>query len=58
MTYSLACGDVIAGCSAVLEGSTEDELMVNITKHAEEGHQITEFGDDVIAMVKAAIRTS
>lgn len=56
MTHVLACGDVIPGCAAVLEGSSETELLEQVAGHAAQDHGITEIGDDVMGAVRAAIR--
>lgn len=57
MTYSLACGDVIAGCSAVFEAADEEDLLGQVAEHAGADHGITTIDDDVLALVKEAIRT-
>ena len=57
MAHVLACGDVISGCSAVLTGPTESELLQKVADHAEADHGITEITPDVLEAVRAAIRT-
>lgn len=57
MAHVLACGDVITGCSAVLSGPTESELLQKVADHAAEDHEITEITPEVLEAVRAAIRT-
>ena len=57
MAHVLACGDVISGCSAVLTGPTESELLQQVADHAETDHGITEITPEVLDAVRAAIRT-
>lgn len=58
MAHVLACGDVITGCSAVLTGPTESELLQQVADHAEADHGLTEISDDVLDAVRAAIRST
>ena len=57
MAKVLRCGDLMAGCPAVIEGATEDEVLKQAAKHAKEAHKITEVTPDLAAKVKKAIRT-
>ena len=56
MAHVLACGDVITGCSAVLSGPTESELLQQVADHAEADHGITEITPEVLDAVRSAIR--
>ena len=56
MAHVLACGDVISGCSAVLEGETESILLARVADHAAADHGLTGIDDGVLAAVRAAIR--
>lgn len=38
MTKTLACGDIMEGCSATFSGATEDEVLAQAGKHAAEDH--------------------
>lgn len=57
MPYLIACGDVIAGCTVVLEGASEDEVLERVGAHAAADHGITEVSPEVLDAVRAAIRT-
>jgi predicted small metal-binding protein len=56
MTYSLACGDVMPGCSATFEAESEEQLLEQVAPHAAEAHGIAEVTPDVLAAVKGAIK--
>lgn len=58
MAHVLACGDVIPGCSAVLTGADESDLLQQVADHAEAEHGLTEISADVLEAVRAAIRTA
>jgi predicted small metal-binding protein len=56
MPYSLACGDVMAGCDATFEADSEDELLAQVGPHAAEAHGIDEVTPDVLEAVRGAIK--
>jgi predicted small metal-binding protein len=56
MTYALACGDVMPGCSATFEADSEEQLLEQVAPHAAEAHGIAEVTPDVLAAVKGAIK--
>ncbi len=56
MAKVLRCGDLMAGCKAVFEGNTIDEVMVRAVEHAKKDHGMTTIPADVAAKVKAAIK--
>ena len=58
MSYSLACGDVVPGCAAKIEASSEDELMAQVAEHARDEHGVTEITPELAAQVKGAVKTS
>ncbi len=58
MTHSLACGDVVDGCTTKLEAGSQDELMTKVTDHARDEHGVTEVSPELAAQVKSAIKTS
>jgi len=58
MSYSLACGDIVDGCSATFEADSEDELMAAAGGHAAEAHGISEITPELAGQVKGAIKTS
>ncbi len=57
MAKELRCGDVVPGCDAVLRAETDAELMAKGAAHAKEAHNIDEMTPDVVAKVKAAIKS-
>ena len=52
---TLACGDLVPGCPAVLTAETEEEILQIAARHAVEEHGLT-VGDELVAAVKGAIR--
>ena len=55
MTFKLACGDVMPGCSARFESADRDQLLADVAQHAAEAHGITEITPDVLDAVTAKI---
>jgi predicted small metal-binding protein len=58
MSYSLACGDVVNGCTTQLEAGSEDELMTKVADHARDEHGVTEITPELAEQVKGAVRAS
>jgi predicted small metal-binding protein len=58
MSYSLACGDVVEGCTTTLEAGSEDELMAKAAGHARDEHGVTEISPELAGQVKGAIKTT
>ena len=52
---TLACGDLVPGCPAVVQAETEEEILRIAAKHAVEAHGLT-VDDGLVAAVKGAIR--
>jgi len=52
---TLACGDLVPGCQAVVTAETEDEILQIAAQHAVEAHGLT-IDDSLVAAVKGAIR--
>lgn len=50
-----ACGDVVPGCSAVMRGETEEEVLAAVAAHAKEGHGMTEVPVELIGVVRSKI---
>ena len=57
MSKEIACNDVVAGCSFVATGATEEELLEKASRHAEHDHGVKEVTPELAAKVKAAIKT-
>lgn len=55
MTFKLACGDVMPGCSARFEDETKDGLLGKVADHAAVDHDITEITPEVRAAVESKI---
>jgi predicted small metal-binding protein len=56
MAKVLRCGDLMAGCKAVLEGKDIDEVMARAVEHAKRDHGMSTVPQDVAAKVRAAIK--
>ncbi len=55
MTFRLACGDVMPGCSAAFEDETQDGLLGQVAEHARAEHQIDEITPEVQSAVESKI---
>ncbi len=55
MTFKLACGDVMPGCSARFEDETQDGLLGQVAQHAGAEHDIAEITPEVQAAVESKI---
>lgn len=56
MAKILRCGDLMPGCTAVVEGKDVAEVMAKAAEHARKVHGMTTIPPDVAAKVKAAIK--
>ncbi|MFQ5898534.1 MAG: DUF1059 domain-containing protein [Candidatus Methylomirabilia bacterium] len=56
MAKTLRCGDLVPGCSAVIEGNDVDELMAKAAEHAKNDHGMTTIPPEVAAKAQAAIK--
>ena len=56
MTKTLNCGDVMQGCSTVIEGRDESEVMARAVEHARKDHGVQEIPPEVGRKVQGAIR--
>ena len=52
----LRCRDVGMDCDFEARAETEEELLKKAAEHAEAAHDLKEIPEDVLAMVRAAIR--
>lgn len=52
----LKCGDVMPGCSTVIEGKDVAEVMAKGAEHARKDHGVATVPPDVAKKVQAAIR--
>lgn len=58
MTFKLACGDVMPGCSAHFESTSRDALLTDVARHAHSAHGISDITPDVLAAVESKIRVA
>jgi predicted small metal-binding protein len=58
MTKVLRCEDFMAKCSYTVHGSTDEEILLEATKHLMEVHHIKELTPGIAATVKRNIRTA
>ena len=52
---TLACGDLVPGCQAVVAAETDEEILRIAAQHAVEAHGLP-VDDELVAAVKRAIR--
>jgi predicted small metal-binding protein len=52
----LRCGDLMPGCSAVIEGKDEAEVMSKGAEHAKTAHGIASIPPEMAQKVKGAIK--
>lgn len=55
MTLELRCGDVVAGCEGVVNGTTQDEVLTAAAAHAADAHGLTAIDADTERALVAAI---
>ncbi len=55
MTFKLACGDVMPGCSAHFENSDRDRLLASVVDHAAADHGISTFPPGMLRAVEDRI---
>ena len=56
MAKVLRCGDLMPGCSAVIEGKDEAEVMAKGAEHAKTVHKMMAIPPEMAAKGKAAIK--
>lgn len=57
MAKELRCGDIILGCTTVLEGKDEKEVMAKAAEHAKNAHNMPTIPPEVVSKVQKAIHT-
>lgn len=55
MTFKLACGDVMPGCTARFESGDRDQLLAQVATHARSAHGISDFTPEVMRAVESRI---
>jgi predicted small metal-binding protein len=58
MPKELRCGDLMPGCSAVVQGKDDAEVMAKAAEHAKKEHGLSAIPPDVAAKAKAAIKST
>ena len=56
MAKVLNCGDVVPGCSVVMEGKDVTEVMAKGAAHAKTAHGMSSIPPDIMKKVQAAIK--
>ena len=56
MAKVLRCGDVMPGCSFVVEGKDVAEVLAKGAEHAKKDHGMASIPTDMVAKVQAAIK--
>jgi predicted small metal-binding protein len=56
MSKVLKCGDLMAGCQAVIEGHDVQDVMKKGAEHAKTAHGISTISPDLAKKVQAAIK--
>jgi predicted small metal-binding protein len=52
----LACGDLMPGCKAVIEGKDEKDVMARAAEHAKGEHKIEQIPAEMVTKVLVAIK--
>jgi predicted small metal-binding protein len=55
MTKTLACGEIMDGCTATFSAETEDDLLAQAGKHAAEAHGL-DVTPELVEVVRGHIR--
>jgi predicted small metal-binding protein len=53
---SIACADIMPGCSFTAEAPTEEELLQKVAVHAQQAHGIKEATPELVEQVKSKIK--
>jgi predicted small metal-binding protein len=56
MAKELRCGDLMPGCSAVVEGKDEAEVMAKAAEHAKSTHGLQQVPPELASKVRSAIK--
>ena len=57
MPKELRCGDIMPGCTTVLEGKDDKDVMAKAAEHAKSAHNMPTIPPEVAGKVQKAIRT-
>lgn len=56
MAKQLRCGDLMPGCTTVIEGKDEAEVLMKAAEHAKDDHNITTISPELAGKISQAIR--
>lgn len=56
MAKILKCGDLMAGCNAVIEGKDVAEVMAKAVEHAKKAHGMASIPPEIAVKARAAIK--
>ena len=56
MSKQLKCGDLMPGCTRVIEGKDEADVMAKAAEHAKADHTVTTVSPDLADKIRLAIR--
>lgn len=51
-----ACGDLVPGCTAVMRGETETEVLMQVASHAKKDHGMQQVPMELVEKVQSLIR--
>ena len=57
MGKRLPCGEIVPGCDFIASAPTDEELLKKVAEHAAHDHGVTDITPELMARVKAAIKT-
>jgi len=52
-----SCGDVVPGCTARFQGSTDEEILGAVAIHARQDHGMTDIPASLVSQVRSMIKT-
>lgn len=50
------CGDVVPGCKALFQGTTEEQILDAVAEHAHRDHGLTQIPEALITQIRSLIR--
>ena len=52
---SFSCGAVVPGCTATFKAQTDEGILEQVARHAQEDHGLTEVPAELVAQVRSNI---
>jgi predicted small metal-binding protein len=53
---TFSCGAVVPGCTATFVAETEEGILEQVARHAQEEHDLPEVPEELVRQVRANIR--